>query len=133
MTTKTPKFSALLIDDDPFMENTVIRSLSKFSNDNFEVIYASRIQQALPHLEVRTFDIVLLDNILSRETNALSSVTRLKRADNTPPIAVITSDTTPDYLQKTDDLGVEYIIDKIVLIAFLREIVAEWTVKHTSE
>lgn len=120
MTSKQNTFEIILIDDDPAEKIVVERILSALTNAPFNLDHVTKCSQAIKLIEKRTYQLVLLDNRLSRRMSAKFSVPIIKSAIGTAPIAVISNDVSADYLQSVEALGVDYIIDKANMIDFLK-------------
>lgn len=113
-------FSVLLIDDDPFEARTVNRIFEALTDARFRVDHVEKCSQAIPLLDQHRYDLVLLDNRLSSRISARFSVPIIKAAIGSAPMAIISNDTSPDYLQDPRTLGVDHIVDKSDMIAFLK-------------
>ncbi|MGJ8560655.1 MAG: response regulator [Litorimonas sp.] len=120
MTSKQNIFGIILIDDDPAEKIVVERILSALTNAPFVLDHVTKCSQAIKLIETHTYQLVLLDNRLSRRMSAKFSVPIIKAAIGAAPIAVISNDLSPDYLQDSKDLGVDYIVDKANMIDFLK-------------
>ncbi|MGB6231498.1 MAG: hypothetical protein WBF53_15390 [Litorimonas sp.] len=125
MVAESPSFSVLLIDDDIEEKRVVERVLAALTDAPVQVDYATRCSEGVGRLNRRGYDLVLLDNRLSRAISAEFSVPFIRSAFNRAPLAVITTDTSPAYLQDPEQLGVDYVVDKADLIGFLRDRLAD--------
>lgn len=113
-------FGIILIDDDPAEKIVVERILSALTNAPYRLDHVTRCSKAISLLKERSYDLVLLDNRLSKRMSAQFSVPIIKEAIGSAPIAVISNDLSPDYLQDPKELGVDYIVDKANMIDFLK-------------
>ncbi|GLQ20948.1 response regulator [Algimonas porphyrae] len=120
MSDSDPKFCVLLIDDDPFEARTVNRIFGALTDAPFYIAYVQKCSEAIALLDHRRFDLVLLDNRLSERISARFSVPIIKAAIGRAPLAIISSDTSPTYLQDPATLGVDFIVDKSEMITFLK-------------
>lgn len=113
-------FEVILIDDDA-SEKTIIERIFKSLTDvPFRLDHVTRCSQAITLLKTQSYDLVLLDNRLSQRMSAKFSVPIIKDAIGTAPLAVISNDVTPTYLQDPAALGVDYVVDKSNIIDFLK-------------
>lgn len=120
MAPSDPKLTILLIDDDDTEKVTVTRILRALTNTTFHLDHVERCSQALTLLKKKTYDLVLLDNRLSKRISAKFSVPIIKSAIKNAPLTIISHDISPTYLQNPTELGVDFIVDKKDMIDFLR-------------
>lgn len=120
MTAKSIYFNVILIDDDVTEKIIVERIFKSLTDLPFRLDHVTRCSQAITLLKKQSYDLVLLDNRLSMRMSAKFSVPIIKESIGTAPIAVISNDIMPDYLQDTRTLGVDYIVDKSDIIGFLK-------------
>ena len=113
-------FEVLLVDDDPFMRVLVERTLALLTDNQHEVTFETMCSDALHHVNRQTYDLILLDNRLSRTITARTTVPMFKKSRFQSPIAIISNDTGVDYLSHPSILGVDYVVDKNNLIEFLK-------------
>lgn len=113
-------FGVILIDDDVAEKTIIERIFKSLTEMPFRLDHVTRCSKAIALLEQRSYDLVLLDDRLSQRMSAKFSVPIIKDAIGAAPIAVISNDVTPDYLQDPLALGVDYVIDKSDLIDFLK-------------
>ncbi|MEM7728901.1 MAG: response regulator [Pseudomonadota bacterium] len=114
-------FTILLVDDDPVMRLLVDSMLQHVTDDQYEMVYVQRCSDALNHVNSRCFDLILLDNRLSRTVTAQATVPMFRRSAFQSPIAIISSDVSADYLSHPSILGVSHIVDKSQLCDFIRK------------
>lgn len=110
----------LLLDDDIYERNFVERAMAISSPVPVLVTHALRIGQALEALTTQSYHLILLDNYLTRGMTVKHTIPAINNVRGNTPLAVLTSDTTPDYLSCPHDLGVDFIVDKINLVKFLQ-------------
>lgn len=120
MNQKSIHFNVILIDDDVAEKMIVERIFKSLTDLPFRLDQVTRCSQAITLMKEHAYDLVLLDNHLSKRMSAKFSVPIIKQGIGTAPIAVISNDVTPAYLQDIHALGVDYIIDKADIIDFLR-------------
>jgi CheY-like chemotaxis protein len=120
VTSDQTKFSVILIDDDPAEKILVERVFKALTDVPFRLDHVTRCSKAIALLEQRPYDLVLLDNRLSKRMSAKFSVPIIKSAIGSAPLAVISNDVSPDYLQDPVTLGIDHIVDKADLINFLK-------------
>lgn len=120
MSSAEPKFCILLIDDDPAEKLVVTRIFKALTAVAFQVDHVLKCSDAITLLQDHRYDLVLLDNRLSSRISAKFSVPIIKSAIQGAPMAVISNDVTPGYLQDANKLGVDHIIDKSDMIEFLK-------------
>lgn len=113
-------FRIILIDDDPAEKLIIERILTALVDVPFRLDHVTKCSQAITLIEKHVYKLVLLDNRLSSRMSAKFSVPIIKSVIGTAPIAVISDDVSPDYLQSAEALGVDYIIDKTDMIDFLK-------------
>lgn len=113
-------FRILLIDDDPQESQIIERILRTLTDRPFKLDQVLKCSHAITRLNEESYDLVLLDNRLSTRMSARFSVPIIKETLGSAPLAVISNDTSPAYLQDPKTLGVDYIVDKSDMIDFLR-------------
>lgn len=118
--TSETQFSILLIDDDPAEKAIITRILKALTSAAFHIDHALKCSAAVTMVQNRTYDLVLIDNRLSERISARFTVPIIKGIIKDAPIAVISNDVSPDYLQDKHALGVDHIVDKADMIAFLK-------------
>ena len=110
----------LLVDDDPVMHMIVENMLSHLTDERCAVVSVMEWSKAREHANTRQFDLILLDNQLSKSITAQITVPMLRKSRFRSPIAIISSDIRLDYLSHPSVLGVDYIVDKANLTTFLK-------------
>lgn len=110
----------LLVDDDPFMRIMVDRTLAFLTDNQQNITYEASCSDALHHVNRQKYDLILLDNRLSRTITAQTTVPMFRKSRFQSPIAIISNDISVDYLSHPSILGVNYIVDKDNLVSFLR-------------
>ncbi|MEL6686122.1 MAG: response regulator [Pseudomonadota bacterium] len=123
----------LLVDDDPVIRMLVDHGLGMITSNQYQVTYESRCHDALVHVNRQAFDLILLDNRLSKTVTAKATVPLFRRSRFKSPIAIISSDISEDYLSNPSILGVDYIVDKKNLMQFLKDQVALSELLSTKE
>jgi DNA-binding NtrC family response regulator len=113
-------FGVILIDDDPAEKLIIERILKALTDVSFRLDHVTKCSQAIKLIEKNPYKLVLLDNLLSHRMSAKFSVPIIKSASGGAPMAVISNDVSPDYLQSAKDLGVDYIVDKANMIDFIK-------------
>lgn len=126
MTYTEPVFSVLLIDDDELEHMFVTRMLKKFMKSNFHVEHVEKCSKAMTALFDKKYDLVLLDNLLHGQVSARFSVPIIRQANRETPIVIISNNIEFDYLKNPADLGVDAIVDKADLGAFLENILSKY-------
>lgn len=114
------KFGVTLIDDEVAEKVIVERVFKSLTDFHFRLDHVTRCSAAIKLLDERRYDLVLLDNRLSQRMSAQFSVPIIKDAIGSAPLAVISNDISPAYLQDPRALGVDYIVDKTDIIDFLK-------------
>ena len=120
MTTAAHAFSLLLIDDQPDERFVVERILKVVTQAAVRLDHVLKCSAAMPLVAERRYDLVLLDNRLSDRISARVSVPLIKAANPAAPIAIISTDLSPAYLQDPATLGVDFVVDKADLGSFLK-------------
>lgn len=112
----------LLIDDEGW-EKDIIGSLCQtvFGN-NYRLDHASVNSEAVRFLLENKYSLILLDNNLSFQIDANFSVPFLKECSGNTEFVIISNNIFEDYLEDPAYLGVDKIIDKRDLLAFLFEV-----------
>ncbi len=77
-------FSVLVVDD----EIGVCESLRMLLRDDFDVVTAEGVDEALAHLDDEPPDLILLDLVM-RARNGLDLLTELEGFESAPPVIVI--------------------------------------------
>lgn len=119
MLAMSPKFTILLVDDDPEERSHVTRIFKALTPDFFQVDFVTKCSEAIERLQDRGYDLILLDDRLSQKISAKFSVPMIKSSNPSIPIAIISNDISPEHLQSTKTLGVDHIVDKADMVNFL--------------
>lgn len=110
----------LLIDDDPWEREFVKDMCKRVLHSDFELYYVRDLPDALHLLDEKQFDLILLDNILSPGINAKRSMPKIKMKSGDIPIAIISNDTSVDYLDSPAHVGADHVVEKTKLVSFLK-------------
>jgi DNA-binding response OmpR family regulator len=110
----------LLIDDDPWEREFVKDMCTKVLKSDFRLHYVKDLPDALNLLDEKRFDLIMLDNILSPAINAKRSMPKIKEKSGDSPIAIISNDTSVDYLNSPAHVGADHVIEKAKLPSFLK-------------
>ena len=112
----------LLIDDEGW-EKDIIGSLCQtvFGN-TYRLDHASVNSEAVRFLLENKYSLILLDNNLSFQIDANFSVPFLKECSGNAEFVIISNNIFEDYLEDPAYLGVDKIIDKRDLLAFLFDV-----------
>jgi len=112
----------LLIDDEGW-EKDIIGSLCQtvFGN-TYRLDHASVNSEAVRFLLENKYSLILLDNNLSFQIDANFSVPFLKECSGNTEFVIISNNIFEDYLEDPAYLGVDKIIDKRDLLAFLFDV-----------
>lgn len=114
-------FNVLLIDDE-IEELAIIQQVYKVLNyAPVTVDHAYKCSEAVNLLNQHHYDLVLLDNRLSGHISAEFSAPFILSAINKSTVAIISNDIGAPYLKNPHVLGVDYVVDKAKIIAFLRD------------
>lgn len=122
-----PKFTILLVDDDPDEKGQITRIFRALTHEMFQVDFVTKCSAAVQHVQAKDYDLVLLDDRLSQKISAKFSVPMIKTSNPAVPIAVISNDVSPDHLKNTKALGVDHIVDKANMVEFLRSQIGSLT------
>ena len=120
MSEMPPKFTILLVDDDPKEKGEITRIFKALTPEFFHVDFVTKCSEAVRQVEQKRYDLVLLDDRLSQKISAKFSVPLIKNTNPSVPIAVISNDISCEHLQSTRTLGVDHIVDKAHMVDFLR-------------
>ena len=110
--------SLLLIDDERIESKLFDSALRKAFGEIYTLEYAESLSSAVPLLEVKTFDLIFLDDQLSDYKNAVESVPHLKVYSNGAPIVVVSKSTNVEYMKDKKALGVANIVNKFNLSGY---------------
>ncbi|GLQ23779.1 hypothetical protein GCM10007853_16530 [Algimonas ampicilliniresistens] len=119
MGTIDQNYKVLLVDDDPEEAIIIKRALKAVTKRECFVTHVSKCSRAIPELHQNDFDLIILDNRLSRSINAKFTVPMMNAARGAMPMVIATADISQTYLCCASHLGVDYIIDKLDLVKFL--------------
>lgn len=105
----------LLIDDDE-SEHMFVNFLLKdqYSHD-YDLGYASNIEEAGRFLASSAVDMILLDDKLADGTTSSESIPQLQRKAFNVPIVIISKDTGSQHLKDRARLGLNKVVDKFKL------------------
>ena len=120
MSEQTPKFTILLVDDDPKENGQITRIFKALTPEFFQIDFVTKCSEAVKRVHTKRYNLVLLDDRLSQKISAKFTVPMIKTTDPNVPIAVISNDISSDHLQSTKALGVDHIVDKANMVEFLR-------------
>lgn len=117
----SPAFNVLLIDD-KIEELIIIQRIFKaLTHAPVCIDHVHKCSEAFNILNQHSYDLVLLDNRLSGQISAEFSVPFITSSLNTATLAVISNDVDLPYLKDPRILGVDHVVDKSMLIEFLRD------------
>jgi CheY-like chemotaxis protein len=119
MTCVPPFYKILLVDDEVTEFDMVQRILKALTNAPIKLDHVEKCSAAVRLLNTHDYDLVLLDNRLSRTVSAQFSVPFIASAFSRAQIAIISNNIDEPYLNCPKTLGVDYVIDKRHMISFL--------------
>ena len=114
----------LLIDDDAYEEAVLRRFLKALSDQPFQLTYVEKCSSAMRLLRTNTYDLVLLDDRLSRSMNSMLSLPLFAGMGSVSPIVIISNDISASHLKEVGKFGVEEVVSKSDLSKFLRKWIA---------
>jgi CheY-like chemotaxis protein len=114
-------FDILLIDDEAEELEIIRRIVGALTEAPVQVDHVSKASEAVARLNARSYDLVLLDNRLSGTISAEFSAPFIRSAYGVARVAVISSNIDEPYLHDPTTLGVDHVVDKADMIAFLRD------------
>ena len=116
----------ILVIDDKIEEFEIISRITRAISDTpIYVDHAFKCSEAVTLMGSNPYDLILLDNRLSRTVSAEFSVPFLRSTRSKATIVIMSNDITPTYLEEPGILGVDHVIDKMKVVGFLRNYLAE--------
>jgi DNA-binding response OmpR family regulator len=86
---QTELLKILLVEDNPSDVRLLQEAMAETETVEFELGHVDRLSEALARLKVETFDLILLDLMLP-DSMGFETLTRIREADSTVPIIVLT-------------------------------------------
>lgn len=115
----------LLIDDDLLEKELVESVLQKhLSERSFKLQHVFKCSDAITFLIKGKFDLVLLDNMLAASISGKFSVPVIRQYLKDTPLVIVSNNIDLDYLKSPEILGVNDIISKSSLTAFLTNFIS---------
>lgn len=102
MDTNTPKKKVLIIEDDKFFMDLLVKRLS---GAGFDVVFSQNGKNGLDMAASEKPDVILLD-ILLPDMDGFEILTKIKEAKNTAPAIFLSNLGSREQLQKAKDLGI---------------------------
>ena len=112
----SPIYNILLIDDDPNEFSIIKKIVAALTVMPICIEFVTNAGEAVSLLDVNDYDLVLLDNRLSRQTTAESTAPLVTSTSSQADIAIISYNIDLPYLHDTDTLSVDYVIDKTNMV-----------------
>lgn len=110
----------LLIDDDILEEEMLKRAVKRLNlQQDITIQHVFKCSEAINHLLLQNFDLVLLDNLLASSISGKFSVLMIKQYIGDCQLAIISNNVDVDYLEDPKILGVDKIVAKIDLNDFV--------------
>lgn len=128
MDQKQRNIDVLLVDDDPTEYEIIRYNLDKIDDHNISITYVSNLDDALAQLDKKSFDIILIDNMLPPHKDFRQTVPVIRQTSYIGPIGVISSDISGNYFQAFSEFGADFRMSKQeVDVRSLRYIFNEFT------
>jgi CheY-like chemotaxis protein len=109
----------LLIDDDPIEHRIFRKLLESGQNSQTKLSCCSDINTAIAFLKENSFDYIFLDDRLSPFTSLLETLPQIREYLQEAKTIAISSSLDSPHLTSAKEIGVDEIIDKNDLKAFL--------------
>lgn len=100
--------SVLVVDDEPVIQRLLEETLA---GDGSEVVLAAGVDEAIRHLDERSFDVALIDLLLPQPTG-WSLLEALRGRDEPPKAIVVSARATPSNITRAFDLGAVDVVGK---------------------
>ncbi len=102
----------LLIDDDPTEYEIIQYKLKKVDSHDVAVDFVSTLDAGLEKLAERSYDIILIDNLLPPHNDFRQTVPLIRKARYIGPIGIISSDISGNYFQSFGEFGADFRMSK---------------------
>lgn len=110
----------LLVDDEVCEKDLIEHQLKLCTDDQYELDHALKCSQALKYLNTHTYDLVLLDNMLSQRISGQFTVPVIRSHSGVSPLVIVSNCVDVDYLANPSILQIDSIVEKKHLPAFLK-------------
>lgn len=110
----------LLVDDEVCEKDLIEQQLKLCTGNQYELDHALKCSQALKYLNTDTYDLVLLDNMLSRRISGQFTVPVIRSHSGQSPLVIVSNCVDVDYLADPSILQIDSIVDKRHLPEFLK-------------
>ncbi len=94
-----------MIDDDPTEYEIIQYKLKKVDSHDVAVDFVSTLDAGLEKLAERSYDIILIDNLLPPHNDFRQTVPLIRKARYIGPIGIISSDISGNYFQSFGEFG----------------------------
>ena len=111
----------LLIDDEKIEAKLVDLALRKTIGKGFKLDFALTVDQALEHLKAKSYDLILLDNLLPKGVSAKNTLPLIAPHKGDADIAIISSLVDQDRLQSEVGIYIDDIVEKFYLKEYFLE------------
>ncbi len=106
------RIGVLLIDDDPTEYEIIQYKLKKVESHDVAVDFVSTLDDGLQKLAERSYDIILIDNMLPPHNDFRQTVPLIRKARYIGPIGIISSDISSNYFQSFSEFGADFRMSK---------------------
>ena len=111
----------LLVDDEKIEAKLVDLALRKTIGKGFQLDFALNVDQALEHLKAKSYDLILLDNLLPRGVSAKNTLPIIAPYKGKAHIAIISSLIDQDRLRSEVGIYIDDIVEKFYLKEYFLE------------
>ena len=111
----------LLVDDEKIEAKLVDLALRKTIGKGFQLDFALNVNQALEHLKSKSYDLILLDNLLPRGISAKNTLPIIAPHKGNADIAIISSLIDQDRLRSEVGVYIDDIVEKFYLKEYFLE------------
>lgn len=126
----SPTHSILLVEDNPADAELVRERLKDASGMSpFHMTRASTLKEAIIHLQATPFDVILLDLNLP-ETNGLETLKRIRSANSTIPLVVLTGNEDEPLALEAIKLGAQDYVPKSSMNAVLLSRILHYAIER---
>lgn len=111
----------LLVDDEVCEKDLIEYQLKLCTGNKYELDHALKCSQALKYLNTQTYDLVLLDNMLSQTLSGQLTVPVIRSHAGVSPLVIVSNCVDVDYLADPSILQIDSIVEKKNLPDFLKD------------
>jgi CheY-like chemotaxis protein len=102
----------LLIDDEEIEYRFLKKTVQNLDSYDIQLDYAPSLDEAITKRDIKSYDVILMDNRLMPDIDFRVSVPILRERGYIGPIGVISSDISGAYFQQFSDYGADFRVGK---------------------